>query len=317
MFFAKLLTVWTVFHFYVFWRISSIPFVSKRLQRQYVYFLMFLAWGAFFAGHALSRLGVGIWAYPLELFGANWMGLLLLLSLCFGLADILTGFGFWLKKYVLRIRTFALIVACLLTALALIQGVRPPVIVAHDVVLPGLPADADGLTAAVITDTHLGALVGKEWMEKRVEQIHAFKPDLILAVGDIVEGRGAQDWGAIPALRKLQAPLGVWSVTGNHEGYGNGAGNGANFLRAAGMEVLTDHWREVRPGLILAGVDDFPGYSKRARFPNVEKALEGIPEGSAVIFLSHRPDGAQTAARAGADLMLSGHTHGGQIWPFG
>ncbi|WP_028313664.1 metallophosphoesterase [Desulfatibacillum aliphaticivorans] len=316
MFFVKLLTIWTAFHFYVFWRISSIPFVSKRIPRQYVYCLMFVAWGAFLGGHALDRLGVGKWAYPLEFFGAEWMGVMLLLWLCFGVVDVLTGFGLWLKRFVPGLRTAAFICASILSAAAMFQGMRPPVISEHEVVMPGLPAEADGLTAAVISDTHLGSLVGKGWMEKRVEQIHAMEPDIIFAVGDIIEGRGDHEWGVIPALQMLKAPLGVWGVTGNHESYGS-VGTGANFLMAAGMNVLTDHWREVRPGLILAGVDDVRGYNKRTSFPNVEKALKGIPEDAAVIFLSHRPDGAQTAAKAGADLMLSGHTHGGQIWPFG
>ena len=285
MFFTKLLIVWTVIHFYVFWRLSSIPFISKKIPRIGMLLIMFAAWGSFLAGHTLDRMGVGAWAYPLEWFGANWMGILLLLAMCFGNADILTGFGLWLKKYLPATRTAALIAACLLSVFAMIQGTRAPIITEYEVTLPGLPAEADGLTAAVIADTHLGSLIGSKWMKARVAQIDAFQPDIILAVGDIIEGHGAREWENIPALQKLNAPLGVWAVTGNHESYGN-SGSGANFLKAAGMEVLNVKWKEVRPGLILAGVDDFPGYVERTNFPDVERALSGIPKDAGVIFLS-------------------------------
>ncbi|MBI9075762.1 MAG: metallophosphoesterase [Desulfatibacillum sp.] len=313
MFFTKLLIIWTIFHFYVFWRLSSIPFISKRLSRVAILLIMAFVWGSFLAGHTLDRMDAGGWAYPLEVFGANWMGVLLLLALCFGVADILTGFGLWLKHRLPAIRTAALVAACLLSAVALVQGMRGPVINSYEVTMPGLPAEADGLTAVVITDTHLGSIIGSTWMEARAEQIAALKPDIILAVGDIIEGHGAHEWENIPALKKLSAPLGVWAVNGNHENHG-GAGSG--FLEAAGMKMLHNQWKEARPGLIVAGVNDWGGYDERTSFPDVERALAGIPKNKAVIFLSHRPDGALTAARAGADLMLSGHTHGGQIWPF-
>jgi predicted MPP superfamily phosphohydrolase len=121
----------------------------------------------------------------------------------------------------------------------------------------------------------------------------------------------------LETLRRLRAPLGVWAVMGNHEFY-DSRGIGLTLMQQAGVTVLRDRWAEVSPGLVLAGVDDLTTRRYRAgpqEGDSVLKALAARPPG-ATILLSHTPWEADVAAGAGAGLMLSGHTHGGQIWPF-
>lgn len=104
-------------------------------------------------------------------------------------------------------------------------------------------------------------------------------------------------------------------VTGNHEFYA-GLERSVQFLESAGVRVLRDCWIELLPGLVLAGVDDVT--ARRQYGDNfVQRALAGRPNPAATIFISHTPWHAETACDAGAGLMLSGHTHAGQIWPFG
>jgi len=117
-------------------------------------------------------------------------------------------------------------------------------------------------------------------------------------------------------LRGLAARYGVWAVTGNHESHG-GRDAGVRFLEEAGVRVLRNEWSLALPGLALGGVDDGghrePSAADSDRFTRV---LASRPPGTASVLLSHRPQMVEETAEAGVGLMLSGHTHGGQIWPF-
>ena len=214
-----------------------------------------------------------------------------------------------------RVGAAAVAVGCALSALALVQGLRPPVVRDYVVRLAGLPPALVGTVVVAVADLHLGTLIGERWLLARIAQVEALRPDLILALGDVVEGHGGAERGFGAALRGFSAPLGAWAVTGNHEHYGRAPGG--NPLTDGGFTVLHDRWAVVRPGLVLAGVDDLTSRAHRGAGQDsaaVRRALEGRPAG-ATIFLSHSPLRAEDAARAGAGLMLSAHTHGGQIWP--
>jgi predicted MPP superfamily phosphohydrolase len=148
-----------------------------------------------------------------------------------------------------------------------------------------------------------------------VAQVQALRPDVVVLLGDVVEGHGRPVAQLLPGLRQLSAPLGVWAVTGNHESHG-GSELGGRVFEEAGIGLLHDRSTELRPGLVLAGVDALDSRRRTTRTENaLIDALVGRPPGGTVL-LSHSPSNAEQAARQGAGLMLSGHTHGGQIWPF-
>jgi uncharacterized protein len=196
-----------------------------------------------------------------------------------------------------------------------VQGLRPPVVRDCEVRLAGLPRERDGAVLVAVSDLHLGTMIGERWLARLVARIDGLKPDIVVVVGDLVDGEVGSLEPLLPALRRLRAPLGVWAVTGNHEYYA-GLERSVDLLESAGFTVLRDRWAEAAPGLTLAGVDDL---TARRQFgeatPPLEQALAGHPAG-AVVLLSHSPLQAEKAAAAGAGLMLSGHTHNGQIWPF-
>jgi hypothetical protein len=182
----------------------------------------------------------------------------------------------------------------------------------HEVRLDGLPAELDGTVLVALSDTHLGSMIGTRWMRDRVQQVRELEPDLVVMLGDILEGHGI-DWRELaPVMRRLNAPLGVWVVLGNHEFHGDHSVSVEAF-EEAGFSVLRNESAEIRPGLVLAGLDY--AWSYRDDEVTVEQVLDGAGNG-ARILLSHAPVQVERAARAGVDLMLSGHTHGGQIWPF-
>ncbi|HOX24007.1 MAG TPA: metallophosphoesterase, partial [Elusimicrobiales bacterium] len=162
---------------------------------------------------------------------------------------------------------------------------------------------------------HLGSLLGAKWLAARVAQVQAFRPDLIVLLGDTYDGRSFSAQEFVAELKGFSAPLGVWAVLGNHEHYRDREKHLVSFERA-GIHVLSDQAVALRPGLVLAGVDDLTIRKRQGSAPaHLQKTLSGRPPGAAVL-LSHSPLYEDEAARLGTGLMLSGHTHDGQLWPF-
>lgn len=305
-------------HAYVLWRISSVPYIKRRLRLRHLLLIMLILWAAFFSGIFFGHDRNGILASSLETVAMTWMASLFLIFTCILIADIITCFGFFMGRHAARVRGWALIAGAILSATAIIQGHRAPAIDRFDLQINHLPENLDGTVIAALADLHIGSQIGDKWLTARVAQVEKQKPDLIVLLGDIVEGRSQDNQSAFAtALSQLKAPLGVYGVLGNHEYYGNRDDGVSSVYDKAGIPLLRGAWKELEPGLILAGVDPPQGrMGKRDLAPgSISSTLKGRPEG-AVILLSHFPQGAEEAAKSGVDLMLSGHTHGGQIWPF-
>ncbi len=316
MFLGIILFVWTTLHVYVFWRISSIPLVAQRVPGKAVLATGVVLWSMYFLVRIVEGTGIGWLARALEIVGANWIGVLFLCFVCMLAADIVTGFGYLLPRWAPWARSWALVAAGVLSVIAFIQAARAPEVRSYEVQIASLPREYDGLVVVAGSDFHLGSMLGQKWLAARVEQIEALRPDLIILAGDIVEGHGGSEHELLPVLRRLSARLGVWAVNGNHETYGPTGGD--RLLEQAGFHLLRDQWVEVQPGLILAGVDDLTARRRRlGRYAGfVDKGLAGRPAGAATIFVSHTPWPPTDAAAKGIGLMISGHTHNGQIWPF-
>ncbi len=318
MFFVIILTIWTAMHLYSFWRIASIPFLARHVPPWVLVVLGVFLWGCFLASFFARRFGTIPLADVLELIGGNWIGILFLILLCLLVADVLTGFGHLAPHRAPQIRGWALAAAGLLSAVALVQGLRAPVVRNYQVEIRGLPPDRDGTVLVVASDLHVGGVRGRRYLAARIDEINAQHPDLVVLAGDIVEGHGGSERDLLALMRNLSAPLGIWAVNGNHETYGPGEGDGA-VLENSGFHVLHDQWTEVSPGFLIAGVDDLTTRRRRLGRDTefVDRALAGRPSGATTIFVSHSPLLAERVANQGVALMLAGHTHGGQIWPFG
>jgi predicted MPP superfamily phosphohydrolase len=163
---------------------------------------------------------------------------------------------------------------------------------------------------------HLGSALDRQWARDRAAQVRAQQPDLVVLLGDLVEGHGDAEAEHLSAFAGLGAPLGVWAVSGNHEAHNGGLRETA--LTGSGIRLLRNRWVQLRPGLVLAGVEDLTQAGRNGGGTKpLTQALAGRPPETATVLLSHTPWHADQAAREGVGLMLSGHTHGGQIWPFG
>jgi uncharacterized protein len=310
------LLIWTAMHVYVFWRARSIPVISRHVPRYLLSAVACFLWASYILAHILDHFRIGALARILEGIGATWIGILFLLLVALLAVDLMTLFGWLWPRNAPALRGWALLAGALLSLIALVQGHRAPVIDNYEVRLAGLPAEMDGTVLVLASDFHLGAQLGKDWLEARIRQIQAERPDIVILAGDIAEGDNPSESEVLSSLRTLHAPLGVWAVTGNHE-FDEENESSPSVLEDNGVHVLHDRWAELRPGLILAGIDDLTSRRRRSQTGNfIQKALQGRPAGAATIFVSHTPWDVETVAHSGAGLMLSGHTHEGQIWPF-
>ena len=313
MFGTILISVCTFMHVYVFWRAASIPFIDQHLSRKALIGAAVILWIFFYLGRVIGHGGTGILAQVLEFVGMTWMAVLFLTFVPLFAIDIITLFGLLLPRWASSLRAGAFWVGLILSLIALIQGMRSPVFEKYDVNIAGLPESLDGTVLIALSDMHLGSQLGEKWLSARIAQVSAQRPDLVVLLGDIFEGHGVPDSQVIAAFKQLSAPMGVWAVTGNHEFHGGGA---MSLFEKLNFRILRNTWTEVKPGLVLAGVDDLTGRRRRGLAGNpIAQTLAGAPAG-AVILLSHTPWEAERAGQLGVDLMLSGHTHGGQIWPF-
>ncbi len=199
------------------------------------------------------------------------------------------------------------------------SAMRPVAVKPVQIALQDLPANFAGFCIVQLTDVHVGPTIGREFIEHLVARTNALEPDLIAITGDLVDG-SVEDLGAfLLPLAELRARHGVFFVTGNHE-YFSGADAWIAHLRSLGVTVLRNqHVTLERDGhhLDIAGIDDPTGHNfAPGHGSDLPRALAGRDKARPVILLAHQPKGADLAAEHGVALQISGHTHGGQMFPF-
>ena len=316
MFGAILISIVTLMHVYVFWRAVSVQFITSHIPKKIIIGAGIILWILFYLGRVYGHHGVGTIAKVLEFVGMNWMAGLFLIFICLLAMDLITGFGLFLPHLVSKLRGLAIVVGIGLSIISLIQGLRPPVVENYHVHLSKLPKEMNNTVIVALSDLHLGSLLGPRWLQARIAQVKQQKPDLVVLLGDIFEGHGESEDELLTVMNSLSAPLGVWAVYGNHE-FHRRHNQSEALINKAKFKVLRNCWTELKSGLILAGVDDLTTIQRRNDQIShyISTTLVGRPPG-ATILLSHTPWETENAAEAGVGLMLCGHTHGGQIWPF-
>jgi predicted MPP superfamily phosphohydrolase len=211
------------------------------------------------------------------------------------------------------------ILALLVTFIGYINVRRLPRVVTVEIPLENLPPELTGFTLVQISDIHVGSTIKRAYVEAIVHRVNHLNADVVVITGDVVDGSVAQLSADTAPLARLSARQGCFIVTGNHEYYSGAAAWVAEFRRLGLTPLMNAHVVLTHKGasLVLAGVTDF----NAELFDATQKsdpaaALAGSPAGVPRILLAHQPRSADAAEAAGFDLQLSGHTHGGQFWPW-
>ena len=272
----------------------------------------------------------GGWFTPAQLRPAVWVGQAFLaacLYLVLGLVPVwLVCVGIWLVRWrhdhgrlgrraLNRVASPVVVVAAVgLVAYGAVEAARPAV-TRFEVASPELPQEFDGVRVALITDLHAGAVRSASFTQQVVDLVDAEHPDLVVVAGDLVDGDAARYAPEIAPLAGLEAPLGVYATTGNHEMFRDTA-NWVTAFEAVGLTVLQNAAVPLERGgatVTLAGVHDLTGVGRWA--PDYDAALAGTDPAAFTLLAAHQPLQALDVEGRGVDLQLSGHTHGGQMWP--
>jgi len=279
--------------------------------------------------HRSGRRGAAhpAWTW-LGLLAMGWFSSLFLLTLLRDLALAGAWAGGWLQEGgSARADSAAavVVVATLASLLGFWNARRTAGVRRVDVPLAGLPAALHGFTIVQLSDLHVGPTIRRGYIARIVNRVNALKADAIAITGDLVDGSVAELREHIAPLADLQARHGSFVVTGNHEYYA-GAGPWIAELRRLGLQVLLNEHAVLRQAagqgdgdaLVLGGVTDFTaGHFDASHASDPQRALVGAPpEALTRVLLAHQPRSAPAAAQAGFLLQLSGHTHGGQFWPW-
>lgn len=183
-----------------------------------------------------------------------------------------------------------------------------------------LPRALDGFRIVQLSDVHIGPTLGADWLARIVARVNALQPDVVVITGDLVDGSVADLRDQVAPLGDLRAAHGVYFVTGNHEYY-SGADAWIAELSRLGVRTLRNERVAIGRGedtFDLAGVDDWSarGFG-RGHGADLARAVAGRDPDRELILLAHQPKQIHEAAEHGVGLQLSGHTHGGQIFPWG
>lgn len=219
-----------------------------------------------------------------------------------------------------RLRAAGIVLVALsFAAVGLRRGLGSPETKRVEVHLDRWPRELDGFRIVQLSDIHIGPILGKPFAEELVQRANALEPDLIAVTGDLVDGLVSRLADEVAPFGGLRARHGVFFVTGNHDHY-SGAAHWCEELGGLGIRVLRNERVTIGANgaaFELAGVDDHrSGFESGTGGEDLDAALDGLPADRAVVLLAHDPSTFKQASKMGVDLQISGHTHGGQIWPF-
>jgi len=330
LFLSIMITLTGSAHYYVWSRLVRDPGLPAPATRalSYALILLFVAIPAslFLRRSALGgSLGALVWL------AMTWLGLLLFLTLAVGLADL--GRGLWQvtrawtdaepllperRQAVARLLAgAAALVAGTLGLWSLRSGLGKVMIKRVEVSLARLPPSLSGTRIVQLSDVHVGPTIHRSFIETIVAQCNALTPDLVVITGDLVDGSVAELREHVAPLANLRAKYGVFFVTGNHEYY-SGAADWCSELERLGVRVLRNERVSIgseSASFDLAGVDDHSAKGD-GHGEDLPKALRGRDLSRELVLLAHQPRTILEAKDHGVGLQLSGHTHGGQLWPW-
>lgn len=224
------------------------------------------------------------------------------------------------RRFMLNMSNAAILgVTVPMTGFAVAEARAKPTVIHNEFPVADLPDGLDGFTIAQISDTHVGPTIRRDWMRMVVDETNSLGADMIVHTGDMVDGSVDALKNDVAPLADLSAPYGVYMCTGNHEYY-SGVEQWLSEAARLGMTVLNNEHRLIKVGngrLLLGGVTDIrSGRLYPSHQSSPVKAMAKAPDHDVSLLLAHQPISIYEGSKAGFDIQLSGHTHGGQYFPW-
>ena len=339
--FLPLLIVSAVLHAFIAWRVA--PDLGAMLWQIVLVTVLFLSALLMPLGLLGSRVSKQPWADRLSWIGLLLMGLFSSLFVLTALRDVtllvltLTNRALPGRLPLAQITQLSAaavpVLALAVTVVGLFNARRTPAVVRVDIPIKDLPSALQGFTLVQISDVHVGPTIKQAYLQRIVRTVNTLGADAVAITGDLVDGPVRTLATHVAPLAQLQSRHGTFFVTGNHEYY-SGVHAWMAELRRLGLTVLMNEHVVLHHGkalqgdaqddsqsmapLVLAGVTDFSAHHfDPTHRSDPHAAMDGAPPAAMVrVLLAHQPRSAHAAASAGFDLQLSGHTHGGQFWPW-
>lgn len=260
-----------------------------------------------------------IWAPWLTMGFFSW---LLVLTLARDLALFAVAIAAGPQVHDAWVRLSAVVVMAatpIITAIGYVMARATAPVVEVRVPIAGLPRALEGFTIAQISDIHVGPTIKRPYVDAIVDRVNGLKADMVAITGDLVDGSVGELSKDTAPLARLTSRHGTYVVTGNHEYYSGAKAWIAELRRLGARVLLNEHVVLEHDGerVTVAGVTDYSAHHfDPSHRSDAQAALRGAPESAPKVLLAHQPRSAAASALAGADLQLSGHTHGGQFWPW-
>ncbi|MBT4288512.1 MAG: metallophosphoesterase [Deltaproteobacteria bacterium] len=318
LFIIIVITVYSFLNYY-FIRKKRKSITLEALPKILLRLLLFTLFLAPIATFALSRYGSSFFSVITTFIGFSWLAFLFLFLMIHGAIDILffiiEKFGVTLSRNIAKlifITTMVISISILIYGRFEAQQLKLERI---EIKTDKLPSNIDQLKIVQLSDVHFSSLLGVADADKLLQIINKEAPDLILSTGDLLDAGIKEPKAVIEVLKKMQAPLGKYAITGNHE-YITGIETSVQFIENAGFTLLRDEVIPLKNILNLIGVED----SSANQFANVKiipesKLFSLINPNKFTILMKHQPR-VDPESIPYFDLQLSGHTHAGQIFPF-
>jgi predicted MPP superfamily phosphohydrolase len=305
-------------HWYIARRFVIDPGVAEPFRSMALGLLVFLGVGAVLQP-ALERFLKPPWLRIASFPFLIWMGVFWLSFVGLGISDGVLGL-MGARGGGDTAGLHAALVGMLVLALAgvaLRGGLRLPDVRRVEITLERWPEALDGFRIVQISDIHIGPLLGRDFAEGLTRRVNSLDPDLVAVTGDLVDGSVEALRDEVAPFAELRGRHGVFFVTGNHDVYSGGE-TWVERVKELGLRVLRNERVAIggAEGFDLAGVDDHRGDWVHGSTEDLDAAVAGRDESRSLILLAHDPGTFRRAAKRDVDLQLSGHTHGGQIWPF-
>lgn len=291
MFFITFLGIYFGGNFYILWRLFGLLGIKRRFV--FTFILLILTF-SFLGAVILERRFGNALTKVLYTLASHWMGIALILLTCLILYEVINFFSKIPRPY----GGSAVLVVAALTSIYAMINARTLHIAGVDI-----PATVD-MDIVQLSDIHLGS-VDSDFLERVVEKTNSINPDIVVITGDLVDSHHRLDTATLARLNDIIAP--VFFVIGNHERYA-GLTKVMSLLETTELKTLRNESADFGP-LQIIGIDDENNIAERL------KHIKTDPE-KFTVLLHHRPAGIEAASKAGVDLMLVGHTHSGQIFPF-